>query len=238
MLAKAWSDVAPTRIGGPALGDRGGEFVPGRYLAPGYLMTSRGCPNRCRHCLVPGREGALREIPIGVGHNVLDSNLLACSDDHVRKVFEVASSQRDERGRKIPAQFTGGLEAALFKDWHADLLAAMKPQPTIWFAFDHLNRWQPLVAAVRKLEDRDVSTKGHRVRAYVLIGFDGDTLEAAEERLLRTRDLLEFPMAMLYRGPDGKEQDAAWRHLAGLWANPNIISAMKKGATGPLEEAR
>ena len=40
----------------------GGDFVPGRYLAPGYVITSRGCPNRCWFCSVWRREGALREF--------------------------------------------------------------------------------------------------------------------------------------------------------------------------------
>jgi hypothetical protein len=43
-LAELWSEVAPVSIGGPATGMRGEDFVPGRYLAPGYVITSRGCP--------------------------------------------------------------------------------------------------------------------------------------------------------------------------------------------------
>ena len=86
-LAKQWAAVAPVRIGGPATGEPGGGFEPGRYLKPGYIITSRGCPNRCWFCSVWKREGDVRELPIRDGWNVLDDNLLACSDTHIKRVF-------------------------------------------------------------------------------------------------------------------------------------------------------
>lgn len=64
-LAKQWQDIAPVSVGGPGVGMRGGEFVPGMYLKPG------GCPNYCWFCLVREREGGIRELPIHDGWNVL-----------------------------------------------------------------------------------------------------------------------------------------------------------------------
>jgi radical SAM superfamily enzyme YgiQ (UPF0313 family) len=55
-LEKSWRYVAPTKIGGPATGMRGEDFTPGLYLKKGYVITSRGCPNRCWFCSVPKRE--------------------------------------------------------------------------------------------------------------------------------------------------------------------------------------
>ena len=49
-LAEQWKHVAPVKIGGVAYGNRGEEFVPGRYIKPGYIFTSRGCPRRCWFC--------------------------------------------------------------------------------------------------------------------------------------------------------------------------------------------
>jgi radical SAM superfamily enzyme YgiQ (UPF0313 family) len=54
-LAELWNCIAPARIGGPATGMRGEAFTPGRYLQPGYVVTSRRCPNRCWFCSVPAR---------------------------------------------------------------------------------------------------------------------------------------------------------------------------------------
>ncbi len=44
-LAESWQHIAPVKIGGPAYDEPGGEFVQGRYIKPGYVITSRGCPN-------------------------------------------------------------------------------------------------------------------------------------------------------------------------------------------------
>jgi hypothetical protein len=95
-LYKQWRKTAPVQIGGPAVGLPGGDFVPGRYLKPGYVITSRGCPNRCWFCSAWKREGGIKELPITEGHNVLDDNLLACSEDHIRKVFRMLSRQKNE----------------------------------------------------------------------------------------------------------------------------------------------
>jgi hypothetical protein len=41
-LAEAWGRLgAPVRMGGPAFNEPGGDFVPGRYLRKGYVITSR-----------------------------------------------------------------------------------------------------------------------------------------------------------------------------------------------------
>jgi hypothetical protein len=90
-LAEQWKALGvPVKMGGPAFDQPGGEFIPGRYLKHGYVITSRGCPNRCWFCKVPEREGfCLRELPITEGWNVMDDNLLTCSEDHIRKVFDM-----------------------------------------------------------------------------------------------------------------------------------------------------
>ena len=110
-LAEQWSSTGLlVRLGGPAFNTPGGEFVPGRYLKYGYVITSRGCPNRCWFCTVPQREGGvLRELPITEGWNVLDDNLLACSERHIRAVFAMLARQSEH------PSFTGGLEARLLR---------------------------------------------------------------------------------------------------------------------------
>lgn len=66
--AVQWERVAPVSIGGPAYNQPGGDFVPGMYMKNGYVITSRGCPNRCWFCSVPKREGGkLRELPVKDG---------------------------------------------------------------------------------------------------------------------------------------------------------------------------
>lgn len=106
-LAKEWRHIAPVKIGGPATGEKGLDFEPGRYLKPGYVITSRGCRNRCWFCSVWRREGDIRELPIRDGWNVLDDNLLATSWGHFVRVCRMLARQKQK------PEFTGGLEAAI-----------------------------------------------------------------------------------------------------------------------------
>jgi hypothetical protein len=87
-LAEQWKHV-----GGVAYGDPGAEFVPGRYIKPGYVITSRGCPRRCWFCSVWKRDPVPRLLPIIDGWNILDDNLLACPRDHVEAVFAMLRRQ-------------------------------------------------------------------------------------------------------------------------------------------------
>lgn len=216
LLADAWSKVAPVRIGGPATGEAGGDFVPGRYLAPGYTITSRGCPNNCWFCGVPKREGPLRELPIRPGRNVLDDNLLACSEPHIRSVFAMLREQKMGR-----VEFTGGLEAVRLEDWHIDLLLSVKPKQ-VFFAFDTPDDWSPLVDAARRLFSAGITKASKCVRAYVLIGYPGDTIAKAEKRLHSTLQLGVTPMAMLWKNEKG-EAATDWKHFQRLWARPAFM---------------
>ena len=55
-IHKHWKAVAPVKMGGPAFNELGGDFVPGMYMKKGYVITSRGCNNRCWFCSVPKRD--------------------------------------------------------------------------------------------------------------------------------------------------------------------------------------
>ncbi len=215
-LVKAWSRIAPTMLGGPATGESGGEFVPGRYLKHGYVITSRGCPNRCWFCSVWKREGDIRELPITVGWNVLDDNLLACSDHHILSVFEMLKKQKGRR------EFTGGLEAAKLKQWHVDILRDLKPKQ-IFFAYDTKDDLGPLIEAGQMLLAAGFTTVSHALRCYVLIGYPGDNMEKAETRLGFAIEAGFMPMAMLYRDDLG-ERDSAWARFQRVWARPAVLA--------------
>lgn len=216
-LAKAWQAVAPVKVGGPAVGDAGGNFEPGMYLAPGYTITTRGCPNHCWFCDVWKREGTTRELPIRDGWNVLDSNLLAASEPHIRAVFAMLARQR---GRRV--EFTGGLEAARLQPWHVDLLTSLTPRPAVWLAYDEPRDLEPLREACRMLLAAGWTTASHRLRCYVLAGYPGDTQAAASERCRTAIAAGCTPMAMVYRGPDGR-YPLGWHQWQRQWARPALI---------------
>jgi len=223
-LARQWERVAPVAIGGPAVGTRGADFVPGMYLAPGYVITSRGCPNRCWFCEVWRRDGDVRELPIRDGRNVLDDNLLACSDEHVRAVFAMLKRQRGQ------VHFTGGLEAARLQDWHVTALRDLKPQQ-VFFAYDTPDDLEPLRDAGRRLLASGWTRRGKQLRCYVLIGYPKDTLAAAGERMQETLDAGFMPMAMLWRGRGDERWNPAWRAFQRQWARPAMIKVPQETPT-------
>ncbi len=228
-LAEQWRVVGvPVHMGGPAFDTPGGNFVPGRYLKPGYVVTSRGCPNRCRHCSVPEREGyQLRELPVTNGWNIIDDNLLACSEAHIRAVFEMLSRQPEK------PLFTGGLESKRLKPWHVDLLRESGARE-IFFAYDTPAAHEPLVEAGKLLRSGGIEYKSHAASCYVLIGFDGDTFESAEKRLKQTVLAGFRPHAMLYRDRTGIV-DAKWSSFQREWARPQIVGVKMREI---LEEGR
>lgn len=219
-LAEIWYAVGEVKIDGPAYDCKPGDFVPGKFVKTGYVITSRGCPNKCWFCSAWQREGDIRELPITDGWNVLDNNLLACSDDHVKAVFKMLARQ------KHPVEFTGGLDATLLKEWHIEALMKLKPKQ-IFFSYDSVEDWPYLVAAVELFKNAGFSFASHALRCFVLIGHPNDTFEMAE---LRLRDVLSLgftPMAMLWRGVDENEIDTEWRKFQRLWVRPAIIYSEK-----------
>lgn len=222
-LAKEWERVAPVKIGGVAYGDPGKEFVPGRYIKHGYTFTSRGCPRRCWFCSVWKRDPVPRLLPILDGWNILDDNLLACPEPHVRAVLAMLARQ----GRRV--EFTGGLEALALQDYQVGLLSDLKPRPNCFFAYDPGDAFETLQSAGKRLLEAGFTARSHRLRCYVLIGFPKDSFYAAEKRLRQIQGVGFTPMAMLWRPETPSQErwrpDPSWRGFQRRWARPAIIHA-------------
>ena len=217
-LAKAWRRTGvPVKLGGPAMGEAGGDFTPGMYLKHGYVITSRGCPNEkgCWFCEVPKREGPLRELPVTSGANLLDDNILACSEEHIKKVFAMLKRQKER------PKLTGGLDAARLKAWHVDLIREARVQ-RMYFACDTPGEYEPLVAAGKLLRGGGISRVSHAAACYVLIGYNGDSFDKAEKRLRDVWAAGFVPFAMLYRNETGATS-REWRKFQRAWVRPAII---------------
>lgn len=201
-LSDLWARAYPTaRIvhGGPAWGDGGGDFTPGLYLKRGYVITSRGCPNRCRFCLVPEREGGIRELSITDGHDVLDNNLLACSDRHIEGVLAML------RHQKARARFSGGLEARHLTPTRIEQLRSLRIDE-VFLAYDSDGAWSVVETAIRRL--RRAGMYRDQVRCYVLGGYaNTDTPQRWADRCEQVLVAGGIPFAMLYQGENRDEGD-------------------------------
>jgi hypothetical protein len=222
-LAEEWRWVAPVKLGGVAYGDNSLEFIPGRYVKPGYTITSRGCPRRCWFCGVWKKWPVANVLPIHPGWNILDDNLLACPRPHVEAVFAMLRQQQ----RRV--EFTGGLEALSLEDYQVGLLADLTPRPSMFWAYDPGDEFETLRSAATRMLAAGFTAESHRLRVYVLIGFPKDTFAAAEGRLRQMLSIGMTPMAMLWRPERPAEMKHApgpeWRAFQRRWARPAIIHA-------------
>lgn len=226
-LRNQWSNATNKKIllGGPAYGDPGIDFTPGMYLKNGVTITSRGCNKKCSFCFVNKREGKIRELPIIAGNIIQDNNLLACSPHHIEAVFEMLKKQR-----KI--QFTGGLDSKYITEDIAKKLSELSIYQ-LWLANDDKYDWDPLVNAIEILKPYFTAEK---LRVYVLVGFDGDTMFEAEQRLIKTFQLGTKPFAMLYRDSDSTnytKKRIQWRKFLHKWCRPAAFNTFMKHQYNP-----
>lgn len=220
-LYRAWSaHYDDVELGGPAFGDCGGDFEPGVFVKDGITHTSRGCSKNCDWCMVPEREGSIRELPITPGWNVNDNNLFACSMPHVERVFDML------RDQKKPIVFSGGLDAELMHKGLADLLMSIKIGEA-WFACDYPGG----VKYLEKVADLLPDLKPRKKRCYTLIGFNGETVDQAEKRLKHIYNLGFWPFAMLYRAPTATRKNdwgRDWLQLQKTWCRPAAFKTEMK----------
>lgn len=215
-----YSDVD---LGGPAFGEQEKEFVPGRFLKMGAVITSRGCGNQCWFCEVWKRNGTVRELPITEGWNLMDDNILQCSNDHFLKVCDMISRQPE---RPI---FSGGLDSKVLTEEHVKKILSLRPK-RLYLAYDTEDDFEPLISAAKNFFSSGLSITSHTLSAYCLIGYPEDTQRKAEKRLKAILSLGIVPMAMLYRDEKGKHQDNSWLGFQKKWARPRLI--YKKEANG------
>ena len=177
------------------------SIYPQYDFAIGFL--TRGCIRKCPWCVVPRKEGGIREVGdierIAARKNVIlmDNNFLAASDDFIRE-------QTDKMWRmNIRVDFNQALDARLADDRKAAMLSNIKWIRHVRFSCDTAAMVEPVHRAVRLM--REHHYKGE-IFVYVLAKDVGDAhsrivaLEQMDERVV--------PFVMPFRSLDGMEQDA------------------------------
>lgn len=219
-LANQWSKAGfKVKLGGVAFSSPSEEFIIGRYVKKGAVITSRGCNNKCWFCNVWRKEGTLRELSIQDGHILLDNNILACSEQHIRDVFAMLKRQKEK------AVFSGGLEAKILKAWHCELIADLKPKE-MFFAYDTPDDREPFIEAMKLMNSYNISRWSRY--CYCLCGYKGDTFDKAEQRMREIWQYGATPFAMLYRDEKG-DTSADWRKFQRQFARPAISHSILKG---------
>jgi len=187
--------------------------------AMGYL--SRGCIRNCSFCLVPKKEGYLRQVasiddlvrPDCEKLMLLDNNLTALPN-----AIDVLGELAD---RKLKVCFTQGLDIRLITPGIAQALAKVAYRSTNWtrkqlyFAFDDIKSEKAVRRGIGILLGAGIDPD--TLAFYVLVGFDSTFAEDVERcEILRSYGVR--PYVMRYRKTPKLNALARWANAAeGMW---------------------
>jgi len=189
----------------------------GLYNYP-YAMgfTSRGCIKYCPWCIVPEKEGSIKEwaeigeflSPDSKGIVLYDNNLLAAPNALrvLKRLVEI----------RLPVDFNQGLDITLVNDEIASLLAKLRYIKQLRFAFDTPQAEGSFRAGMKLLQDAGVTMS--RVMVYMLVGFN-TTFDEDMERVKIIRSFGADPFAMPFRGQDGQVKLSRETNEFARWVN-------------------
>lgn len=182
-----------------------------------YGFLTRGCPNRCKWCIVPLKEGKVypyRDIEdVAAGNNkiiLMDNNILA-SDYGISQLEKIA-----QKGYHV--DFNQGLDARLITDEVAKILSKIKWIDYIRLACDQIEQVKYVIKAHELL-----STHGYHkeIFCYFLINEWTDTNERI--KLLRQYKWLKLH-GQPYRDFNNKKQNIPqWQKDMAHWMNKRSV---------------
>jgi len=184
-------------------------------------FSSRGCSRSCGFCIVPEKEGMIREhSPLSefVRHKKVelsDNNFLA-SPKAEEKLLEMID-------QKLVVDFNQGLDIRLMTKRFAELIVKLNP-PRLRFAWDHVGMESVVRAGVNLLKEAGYPIRRQRVSFYVLCNFKSEfTDDLYRVQVLRSLDI--SPFVMVYN------KSKAIRHMRELasWCNhPSTFQKYKE----------
>jgi len=146
-------------------------------------FTTRGCIRKCEFCIVPEKEGKIREHAeveefLNPKSNIvilLDNNFLALPS-HIKKLQKYI-----DKGWIL--DFNQGLDIRLINEENARLLAKIKHKDRIRFAWDNLKDERKIIKGLELVIKVGIELRD--ILVYVLIGFN----TTFEEDLYRVNKL-------------------------------------------------
>lgn len=202
-----------------------------KRTAFGFL--TRGCPNKCRWCVVPRKEGRIRpymdidEIAIEGRTNIvlMDNNILAAGDYAVEQLEKIIK-------RNYRIDFNQALDARLVTDKFARLLAQCRwIDRRIRFGCDTPKQVEECERAISL-----INAHGYRGEYFLYTMLNEDFSECYERILhwwLRSHQCrMEhkpniYPYAQPYRDPDNpSHRPPQWQKDMAAWVNKHQVFQM------------
>jgi len=149
-------------------------------------FTTRGCIRNCKFCIVPEKEGKIKEHAeveefLNPKSNIvvlLDNNFLALPS-HIKKLQKYIN-----KGWRM--DFNQGLDARLVNKENAKLLAKIKYKEMIRFAWDNIKDETEIIKGLELVIKAGIRPRN--ITVYILIGFD-TTFEEDLYRIQRLRNI-------------------------------------------------
>ena len=191
------------------------SIYPDCDYAIGYI--TRGCPNNCRWCIVPKKEGKV--TPYRDWHDLvrpdsdklvlMDNNILSC-DYGVKQLESLIDS-----GYQIDCN--QGMDARLVTDEKAKILSKLKWIRYLRFSCDST----PQIAAIHKTAELlgKYGIKPYKLFIYLLVTADLENAEHRVEELKKLRGLTIYAQAERNEGmgitPNKLQREFAYRYVYG-----------------------
>ena len=159
------------------------SLYPDCDYAIGYI--TRGCPNNCRWCIVPHKEGAVR--PYRTWEQLVrpDSNKLVLMDNNILSLDYGVEQLKSLIDSGYSIDLNQGLDARLVTDSIAAILANLKWIKFIRFSCDSIPQIEAVNNAAALLEKYGV--KPYRLFVYLLVTSDLQNAEYRVEQLKTER---------------------------------------------------
>jgi len=152
------------------------SIYPACDYAIGYI--TRGCPNNCRWCIVPSKEGDIKPYRRWRQLVRADSQKLVLMDNNiVASDFGIAELE-SMAGSGYAIDLNQGMDARLVDDKIAKMLAGLKWIRHIRFSCDQLSQIEPIKSVTELLGKYGV--KPYRLFIYLLVTAD---IENAVQRV-------------------------------------------------------
>lgn len=165
------------------------SMYPTCDYAVGFL--TRGCPNHCRWCLVPKKEGGIRPYRKWQEIARPDANKLVLMDNNILAAGSYGLGQLEELGAsEYKIDLNQGMDARLVDDATAKILAQVKWIRYLRFSCDQKSQIDPITNAVELLGKYGV--KPYRIFIYMLVTAD------IEDASYRVEALKQYPGINLF----------------------------------------
>ncbi len=153
------------------------SIYPECDFAVGYL--TRGCPNRCRWCIVPKKEGDIKPYRAWKDIVRTDTDKLVLMDNNILACQYGIEQLKSLIGSGYCIDLNQGMDARLVDDHVAGILSQLKWIRFIRFSCDQKSQIEPVRNAIELLGKHGV--KPYRIFIYLLVTADiQDAVERVE----------------------------------------------------------